>query len=266
MVADTGKRSAIVTGGSRGIGESVVRRLAGDGYRVAFCADDQRGVASLERELQAAGMSATGWTIDVKDVAAVQRFVNEAGEAHGGLDAVVGCAGIQRYGSVEGTTLETWREVIDTNLTSMFALSAAAVPLLRRRGGGSIVAVASVQAMATQREVAAYTASKGGLVALIRAIAVDYAAENIRANSVLPGSVDTPMLRWAADKFAGDGGDADALIGRWGSSHPMGRVAKADEVAAAVAFLSGPDASFITGAEVKVDGGLLASLPVALPQ
>jgi NAD(P)-dependent dehydrogenase (short-subunit alcohol dehydrogenase family) len=260
------KRSAIVTGGSRGIGEAVVRRLAGDGYDVAFCADDHQGVASLERELREASLNVRGWTVDVKDVAALQSFVNEAAEAHGGLNAVVGSAGIQRYGTVENTSLEMWREVIDTNLTSMFALCAAAIPWVRRSGGGSIVAVASVQALATQRDVAAYTASKGGLAALIRAIAVDHAGENIRANSVLPGSVDTPMLRWAAGKFADHPDRSEELIGRWGSSHPIGRVAKADEVAAAIAFLCGPDASFITGAELKVDGGLLASLPVALPK
>jgi NAD(P)-dependent dehydrogenase (short-subunit alcohol dehydrogenase family) len=264
-LAGTDQLSAIVTGGSRGIGEAVVRRLAGDGYLVAFCADDSPGVGALERELRAAGLSVTGWTVDVTDAAAVRGFVHEAAEAHGGLDAVVGCAGIQRYGTVENTPLETWREVIDTNLTSVFTLSAAAIPLLRRQGGGSIVAVASVQAIATQRDVAAYTASKGGLVALIRAIAIDHAGENIRANSVLPGSVDTPMLRWAAGQFAGNGAGAGELITRWGRSHPVGRVARAEEVAGAVAFLCGPDASFVTGAELKVDGGLLASLPVALP-
>jgi NAD(P)-dependent dehydrogenase (short-subunit alcohol dehydrogenase family) len=136
---------------------------------------------------------------------------------------------------------------------------------MRRRGGGAIVNVSSVQAIASQAGVAAYTASKGGINALTRAIAVDYAEENIRVNAVCPGSVDTPMLRWAADLFK-DENTVEATVEDWGGMHSVGRVARPEEVAEVICFLAGPKASFVTGAEYMVDGGLLAALGVRLPE
>jgi NAD(P)-dependent dehydrogenase (short-subunit alcohol dehydrogenase family) len=147
----------------------------------------------------------------------------------------------------------------------MFLTAKHCVPELRRRGGGAIVNVASVQAFATQAGVAAYAASKAGVIGLTKAIAVDHAAENIRCNAVCPGSVDTPMLRFAAALFKGDSTEDDT-IRAWGSSHPLGRVARPEEVAEVIAFLASDRASFVTGAELKVDGGLLAQLAVVLPE
>jgi NAD(P)-dependent dehydrogenase (short-subunit alcohol dehydrogenase family) len=122
-----------------------------------------------------------------------------------------------------------------------------------------------VQAFAAQRSVVAYAASKSGVLGLTKAIAVDHAADNIRCNAVCPGSVDTPMLRWAADLFRGDGSQ-DETIRDWGQFHPLGRVARAGEVAEAIAFLVSDRASFVTGAELRVDGGLLAQVPVMVPK
>ena len=139
------------------------------------------------------------------------------------------------------------------------------VPQLRRRGGGAIVNVASVQGHATQKGVAAYTASKGAILALTRAMAVDHAEDGIRVNAVCPASVDTPMLRWSADQFRGDA-TVDETVAAWGKMHPLGRVAQPAEVAEVVAFLAGPRASFVTGGDYTVDGGLLAALGVALPE
>ena len=174
----------------------------------------------------------------------------------GRLDILVNCAGIQRYGAVDETDDATWDEVIAANLSSVFRLSRAAAPHLRESGRGAIVSVASVQAFAAQREVAAYTASKGGVVALTRSMAVDL-APHVRVNCVCPGSIDTPMLRWAAGR---DGGDVSGRITEWGDLHPMGRVGSAEEVAQTVLFLAGPRSSFTTGAVHLVDGGLLALL------
>ena len=122
-----------------------------------------------------------------------------------------------------------------------------------------------MQATASQTGVVAYAASKGALSTLARAMALDHVAEGIRVNAVAPGSVDTPMLRWAADKFRGDG-SVEETVAAWGRMHPLGRVATADEVAGAIAYLASDDASAVVGAELRVDGGLLAGLPVELPE
>jgi NAD(P)-dependent dehydrogenase (short-subunit alcohol dehydrogenase family) len=150
---------------------------------------------------------------------------------------VVTCAGIQRYGTVEETPEELWDEVLGVNLKGVYLTCRAAMPELRRRGGGAIVTVSSVQAFAAQDRVAAYAASKAGIVGLSRAMAIDAAPDGIRVNAVCPGSVDTPMLRWAADRFRGELSQ-DEQVAEWGRAHPLGRVATAGEVAELVAFLA----------------------------
>jgi NAD(P)-dependent dehydrogenase (short-subunit alcohol dehydrogenase family) len=255
---------ALVTGGSTGIGRAVAARLAGAGASVVFCGIEDDAVRATERELRERGGTATGMVADVRDAAAVQGLADLAVRRHGGLDAVVTCAGIQRYGTVTQTTEQEWDEVLGVNVTGVFLTCKAAIPHLRARGGGAIVTVSSVQAFAAQDRVAAYTASKAAVNALTRSMALDHAAEGIRVNAVCPGSVDTPMLRRSAGLFAGSRDPAD-LVAEWGRGHPIGRVARPEEIAELVAFLAGPRASFITGAAYPVDGGLLARLPVALP-
>jgi NAD(P)-dependent dehydrogenase (short-subunit alcohol dehydrogenase family) len=188
-------------------------------------------------------------------------------EQYGSIHILVTSAGIQRYGTAVDTTTETWHEVLDVNVTGAFLAAKYAMPALRAAGTGAIVFVSSVQAFVTQSAVVAYTASKGALNALARSIAVDEAPFGVRANTVCPGSVDTPMLRSSARKFS-DGSDeaVSGLIASWGRSHPLGRVARPHEVAEAIAFLASDRASFITGIALPVDGGLLAQLAVALPE
>jgi NAD(P)-dependent dehydrogenase (short-subunit alcohol dehydrogenase family) len=240
---------ALVVGGTLGIGRAAAQRLAAEGAAVV--------TGGREPEADVAG--------DVRDDGYPGALVAHAVERHGGLDVVVYSAGIQRYGTVETTEPETWDEVHGVNVRGAYLVARAAVPALRARGGGAVVLVSSVQATASQTGVAAYAASKGALSTLARTMALDHAREGIRVNSVAPGSVDTPMLRWAADRFRGDG-SADDVIAEWGRVHPLGRVATADEVAAAIAYLASDDARFVTGAELRVDGGLLAGLPVEIPE
>lgn len=259
------QRTGLVTGGSQGIGRAVVERLAADGFAVAFCANDPRGVEEVESVCVDRGLAVWGSVVDVSDPAGVEELACEVRRRFGGLDTIVTCAGIQRYGTVESTSPEEWRTVLATNLGGAYLTCHFMMPLLRRSRSGSIVMVGSVQAIASQAGVAAYAASKGGISALAREMAVDYAPEGIRINVVLPGSVDTPMLRSAALRFATGAENAEYVLARWGASHPLGRLARAEEVASVISFLADEGSSFVTGTEVRVDGGLLAALGVSLP-
>ncbi|MGW0232259.1 SDR family NAD(P)-dependent oxidoreductase [Actinopolymorpha singaporensis] len=260
----TGK-VALVAGGGSGIGRAVTELLAAEGATVVVATNVEDHVRALREELTGTPGEVSAVVADLTRAEEVRRYVDEAAERHGGIDVLVNSAGVQRYGTVEETSEELWDEVLAVNLKAMYLTARFAVPHLRARGGGSIVNVASVQAYVTQDRVAAYAASKGGILALTRAMAVDHARDGIRVNAVCPGSVDTPMLQWSADLFRGDR-DAEDVLADWGRSHPIGRIAKPAEVAELVAFLAGDRSSFVTGADYRVDGGLLAMAPVVLPE
>lgn len=254
---------SVVAGGSSGIGRAVVERLVEHGSVVEFLANDPDGVADLDQELRAQGADARGSVVDVSDPQQVGAFMEEIARRHGRLNALVNSVGIQRYGTVESTSPETWDEVLAVNVKSMFLMAKHAVPLMRANGSGAIVNIASVQATATQRNVVAYTASKGAIVAMTRAMAVDHAGEGIRANSISPGSIDTPMLRAAARSVSPD--DAVGVLREWGSMYPLRRVGLAGEVADAALYLVSPLSSFVTGTDLRVDGGLLAGVALVAP-
>ncbi|MFI5894159.1 SDR family oxidoreductase [Actinoplanes sp. NPDC051513] len=251
-------RVAVVTGGLSGIGRAAAGLLAARGATVVAA-----GLPSSDPPLPGVERA----EVSVTDETAVERLMTRVAATHGGIDIVVTAAGIQRYGTATETSSAEWNEVLAVNVTGAYLAVKHALPHLRARGEGSIVLVSSVQGFATQTGVAAYTTSKGALNAFARSLAVDEAKHGIRANTVCPGSVDTPMLRASARMFS-DGTDegTQRLVETWGRSHPLGRVARPAEVAEAIAFLAGDRASFITGVALPVDGGLLAGLPVAIPE
>lgn len=258
-------RVALVVGGSTGIGEASAVALAAAGAHTVVAGAVEKDAERVAVAIRATGGSATAVAGDLVETRCAADFVEAAVTTYGGLDIVVNSAGVQRYGTVVDTDDATWDEVFAVNVGGMFRVCRAAVPILQSRGGGSIVNVSSVQAVATQTGVAAYSASKAAILGLTRAMAVDHAAAGVRVNAVCPGSVDTPMLRSSANLFAADGQSPDDLVGDWGRAHPLGRVARPDEIAEVVAFLAGPASSFMTGSHVVVDGGLLAALAVRLP-
>jgi NAD(P)-dependent dehydrogenase (short-subunit alcohol dehydrogenase family) len=258
-----GKVAAVT--GTAGIALAAARKLAQEGASVVICSDREEQMEKATVVLRDEGLEVRGTRANVTSAKDVKELIDFTVEEYDGVDVLVNGAGVQRYGTVVETEEETWDEVLAINLKAMYLSAKFAIPEMLKRGGGAIVNVSSVQAMASQTNVAAYTASKGGVNALTRAMALDHAGENIRVNAVCPASVDTPMLRWAADLFKGQRAAAE-VVEEWGEMHPIGRVARPEEVAEVIAFLASDRASFVTGAEYKVDGGMLAALGVRLPE
>ena len=249
----------LVTGGAKGIGRAAAEAFSREGASVVVAdiddAEGQNVTAALPRALFV--------HTDVARIADAERAVRQAVAVFGGLDVLFSNAGIQVYSRIEDVTEEHVERAMGINFRGHVWMCKYAVPQMRARGGGAIVCTSSIQALATQMTVPIYAASKAATLALVKGMAMDYAAENIRVNAILPASVDTPMLRNAAKAIAPAG--ADDLIAQWGRMHPIGRIISADDVARLVLFLCSSAAGAITGGEYVIDGGLLARLPLVMP-
>jgi NAD(P)-dependent dehydrogenase (short-subunit alcohol dehydrogenase family) len=260
-------RVALVTGGSSGIGQGAALILARHGSAVTVHGISLPEAERVAAEIRAAGGRALAVAGPIQDPDTSVRAVEATIAEFGRLDTLVTSAGIQRYGDAVSTDEHTWDEVMDVNAKGVFLAAHAALPHVRQSSSGSVVMVSSAQASASQTNVVAYTASKGALVAMARGMAVDEAAYGVRVNTVSPGSVDTPMLRDAAALWSdGTPEGAERILANWGTAHALGRVATIEEVGEVIAFLAGPRASFVTGADVRVDGGLLARIAAPLPE
>lgn len=264
LETDFKDRVVIVTGGGSGIGLACARMIAERGGTVALFGIEGDALEATAAEAREQGLALHAYQTDVSSEAEVEASVSRVAEGLGLPRVLINSAAIHPYGTVETFSPAEWDAVINVNLRGAYMTGHFVVPLMRKAGGGAIVNIASVQGIATQPTVSAYSTSKGGMLALTRAMAVDFAQDNIRANTVCPGLIDAPMTRMAAKRAAGDG-DPEALLAIWAAAQPAKRMGRPEEIAEVVAFLASDRASFVTAAEFKVDGGLLAQLGIVLP-
>ena len=261
MDGEFGGRVAIVTG-TTGIGAACAARFARGGAKVTAFGIDEAGNAALDALGRSEGLELVSRKVDVASPAEVEAAVEAVAARHGGIDIVVNAAAVHPYGTAEDTDFDTFTRCMQVNVGSILLTAKHAVPHMRKRGGGAIVNLASVQGFACQQGVTAYVASKGAIHAITRAMALDFAADRIRVTSVSPGSVRTPILELAARMFDGEDADIEDVFRRFGEAHPIGRIAEPEEVADLVAYLASDRGAFITGSDHRIDGALTAGIGV----
>jgi len=242
---------ALVTGAASGLGEAIARRFVAEGARVYLADIDLEGALRVAEDL---GKNASTLGFDaVEEPAWIDAFARIEAEA-GRLDILVNSAGITRVGSVEDLSLETFRELIDVDLISVFLGCKHVVPLMRRTGG-SIINVSSIAGLRPRPHLAGYTSVKAAVTMLSKSSALHYAAQgyNIRCNALHPGAIHTVML----EKTARQTSDPETFLAALRSQAPLGRLGEAEEIAAMALFLASDESAFVTGAEMVVDGGTI---------
>ncbi len=246
----------MVTGGGSGIGKAAARAFAERNATVAIVDRDTEAGRESANSLKKEGGKAAFFSADVSSGSQVEKLIPQIVAEFGGIDILVNSAGIQRYGTVTSLSEEQWDEVLNVNLKSAFLVCKHAIPEMITRGGGAIVIVGSTQSVAALRNSAHYIVSKHGLLGLTRSIALDYGGQGVRANCVLPGAIDTPMLRWSASLDP----DPQKVLEACDRMHIRGKMGRPEEVANVIMFLASDLASFVTGSAMLVDGGLLVPI------
>ena len=264
MGIDLSGRVVIVTGGAKGIGEGCVQKFLDSNATVISFDLDNSSLANQNTKYANFESKFSSQVVDVSNEAQVEVAIAKVSSTYGRIDGLINCAGIQTYGSVTDTTEEIWDKTFNVNVKSMFLTAKHVAPVMITQKAGSIVNISSVQSLMSQKTVVAYAASKGAINALTRASAIDLAISGVRVNAILPGSVDTPMLRTSAEMHRGEK-SIEEVLADWGAGHPLGRIAKSSEIGDLAVFLVSDESAFITGQAIVIDGGLSIQVPVILP-
>ena len=242
---------AFISGGARGMGAAEARLFASEGAMVAIADVLEEEGRRVAAQIGESGGKAIFLPLDVTSESQWQDAIAATVTEFGKLDILVNNAGIGGHGNVENTTVEDWDRVMDINAKGVFLGTKAAIPEMRKAGGGSIVNISSISGMAGQSYVSAvYNASKGAVRIFTKSTAIQYASEGIRANSIHPGPIDTPMTAFRKDD--------PAAIAESVARVPIGRTGQPEDVAYGVLYLASDESSFVTGSELVIDGGFLA--------
>jgi NAD(P)-dependent dehydrogenase (short-subunit alcohol dehydrogenase family) len=245
---------ALITGGASGIGRATALRFAREGAAVAVVDLEEVGGQAVVRAIVGEGGQALFLRCDVSQAADCQRAVQEAVGKLGGLDILFNNAGIIRRATVIDTTEEEWDRVMAVNVKSIFLLSKYAIPVMAQAGGGVIINTASGWGLTGGRRAVSYCASKGAVVNMTRAMALDHGEQNIRVNCICPGDTDTAMMRHEARQL----GESDEGFLAEAADRPLQRIGRPEDIAQAALYLASDASSFVTGAALVVDGGGLA--------
>lgn len=244
----------LITGGGTGIGRASAEACAAQGARIAVAGRRLEPLEEAVAAIRDRGGQATAIPGDVGVAEDAARMVRETLSEFGQLDVLVNCAGQELVANVLDTSEEWWDRVLDTNLKAVYLLSREALPHMIERRCGVIINVASQLAFVGAQNFAAYTASKGGVINLTRAMSLDHAKDGIRVNALCPGAVDTPLLRRQFEDSLGPQGTLEDLA----KLHPVGRLGRPEEIAHATVFLASDESSFMTGSMLVMDGGYIA--------
>lgn len=246
---------SVITGASKGIGKSIAKKFAFEGSKVSICSrtsSKKEGLKVVD-EIVKNGGEAIYSSVDVSKYNEVEKLIQKTIDEWGKIDILVNNAGIGMLKSIEDTSSNEWKNIMENNLESVFNCTKSVIPHMRENGGGSIINLASVASYVGFADDAAYCASKGGVLMLTRQTALDYSKENIRVNSICPGFIETPELIHYLSQTENPKLERQKVI----DYHPIGRIGTTEEVANVALFLASDESSFVTGADIAVDGGLL---------